>query len=315
MKFIMYLFLLFALLLSCNNEKKYSEKEKNQKIVYNVLLDENGGDYEVFSMNLDGSDKTNLSTSPSVDWAYYTSGNKIYFISDRDTCASCFYLYKMNSDGTSKKRITDFKLSDSWLSSCKDGDELIVKPHASVDSVFYIISNDGDFISKLDVGMAYSSDPLYIDDGNKVVFRGSEHYSKQEEGYIDELYMVNRDGSNLRQLTHYPANDTTAKWYNYHAGPPQWFSGWNVISYISFQKGSYSIFTIDTLGQENEQISRDGYNQGWHSWSADGMLVFDGSDTSYNANYDIYLLMQDSIQPIRLTFDSLYEQAPMFVEK
>ena len=68
------------------------------------------------------------------------------------------------------------------------------------------------------------------------------------------------------------------------------------------------------MGGNQSQLSKDGYNQGWHAWSSDGMLVFDGSDTSPNANYDIYLLMPDSTQTMRLTTDSLYEQAPFFVE-
>ena len=50
------------------------------------------------------------------------------FISGRDTCRRCYLLYEMDADGGNLRKVSDIRLADSWMSSRKDGTELIVTP-------------------------------------------------------------------------------------------------------------------------------------------------------------------------------------------
>ena len=59
------------------------------KVAYNIY-DTLQKDYEVWIMDMDGSNKKNLSNKKAVDWTYHADGQTIYFISDRDTCYHCF---------------------------------------------------------------------------------------------------------------------------------------------------------------------------------------------------------------------------------
>ncbi len=66
--------------------------QKQYKIVYNVLEDKAKDNYEIYSMNMDGTDKKNITNTPGVEWVYYAYEDKVYYISDIDTCHRCYFL-------------------------------------------------------------------------------------------------------------------------------------------------------------------------------------------------------------------------------
>ncbi len=306
---------------SCSEEtSKVKEetqiKETEYAIIYNVLADTNDN-YEVFSMNMDGSEKKNISNLKGVEWSYYSFMDKVYFISDKDTCQRCaYYLYKTNFKGENPKKVSNIPLADSWMSSRKDGLEFIVKPNSKIDSAFYIIDLKGTLIQRLETGFPSSSDPVFIDNGNKVVFRGGTKKSKREEGYKEELYSIDVDGNNLTQLTHYPESDTTAPWYAYKVGPAKLHPTENFISYPSFQNGKYSLFAVTTDGKKQWKLTSNNQNEVYHNWSPDGKwLVTDISDTS-ESHYDIALIDWKTKEMKILTDTSYkYQQSPNFVIK
>jgi TolB protein len=257
-------------------------------------------------MNLDGSEKTNISNSKSIDWVYYAYKDKIYFVSDRDTTARKFLLYQMNIDGMNVKRISQFLLDDSWITSRKNASEFIIA--SSKDSSLhelYLIDSTGNEIERLTDNDYYDTDACFSPDGQQIVFR-----SRRPK--IDELWIMDLDGKNLRQLTYYPESDLSAGEFDYHAGPPYWESHSNLISFTSKQNNNYSIFTIKPDGSGLKQLTFGIYDEMWHSWSPDGLrIVFDGTDE--DKNYDIYLMNSDGTNIERLTNDDQFEQAPVFV--
>ncbi|HPE57339.1 MAG TPA: hypothetical protein P5514_15450 [Bacteroidales bacterium] len=316
MKYILSLLLVAMFFAACQHTHQPTETSDspNYKIAYNVLVDEANDNYEVFVMNLDGSEKTNISNSPGVDWVYYAFKDKVYFVSDRDTAHRNYFLWEMKVDGSAKRRVSDLRLEDCYFSSRHNGQEFIVRPHRSIDSVLYIIDHTGNLVQKVDPGMVYCNDLYFSPDGNRIVFRGADKKSKREEGFLDELYIMDLQTNERHKITTYPKEDTTAEWYAYHAGPPIWNPVTDLISYPSKQKGIHSIFAVKPDGSGLKQITTDGFDAIWHTWSADGKyLVTDGTGTTGD-NYDIYLLPMDDTVITRLTTDTLYEQGPVFVE-
>jgi TolB protein len=134
--------LVLILMLSCSTYKN-KDTENSFLIAYNVHIpaESDNDNYEIFTIEKDGSNPSRLTNHPDVAWTYLAVDDKILFISDRDTCYRCFYLYEMKSDGSKLRKITDFALADSWMGSRFDGRELIVRP--AKDSVFYIIDRKG----------------------------------------------------------------------------------------------------------------------------------------------------------------------------
>ena len=289
---------------------------ENYKIAYNVLLDGEEDNYEVFSMNLDGSDKRNISNLKGVEWTYNAHGKELYMISDKDSTHRVYYLYRTNSEGDSPMKVSDIRLADSWINTRKDGSELIVEPHHSVDTAFYILDYKGSLLKKIRPDLPYFNDANFSPDGKQIVFRGGNKPFKKDSGFLDELYIINDDGTRMRQLTNYPKNDTTALWYNYHAGPPMWHPTENFISYNSVQNGKSSLFAVTPDGSRQWKLTEnDSLQQGWHRWSPDGkwlaIEVFDFNGDQFHIE-----LMNWETKESKILTDTTYrfQQAPVFVE-
>lgn len=264
-------------------------------------------------MNADGSDKRNISNHHGVDWVYYANEDRLYFISDRDTTLRKYFLYEMKWDGTEIRKITDFLVHDSWISSRKNGEELLVNINENDDfdtRDLFIITKNGEIVTQLTDDEYNNTDAHFSPDGSQIVFRTNR-------AKFDELFIINDDGTGIKQVTKYPENDTSALEWEYHAGPPMWTKP-NRISYISKQNDNYSIFTIAPDGSKFTQITPDttiqGYpsNEGWHSWSKDDSLIA-FNFTDWQGNFDIYIMNSDGSNIKKLTDDIKYEQAPVFV--
>ncbi|WP_420315713.1 TolB family protein [Ekhidna sp.] len=315
MKNLIYI-ILVALLLSCS-KKEADQPNKAYRIACNVWTDKEGDNYEVFTMNLDGTDQVNITNLEGVEWTYRAYDDQVLYISDRDTCNRCYFLYETDALGSQHRKIGGPQLRDSWMSTRNGGQEIIVNPKVDGDSAFYIINRSGELVQKIYTGLPYYSDPYFSPDGKEIVFRGSKKRFKANIGYQDELYIVGVDGSNLRQLTYYPEGDTTANWYSYHAGPPFWEPNRNVITYHSKQQGGSYLFQINPDGSGLKKLTPDSIPVGWHSWSPDGTMITFDSNTGENdedMNFDIFIMEYESGEITRITSDTLFEQAPVFVE-
>ncbi|WP_370087278.1 TolB family protein [Ekhidna sp.] len=308
--------ILALLLLSCA-KKEAKQRSKEYRIAYNVWTDREGDNYEVFTMKLDGSDQANITNLNGVEWTYRAYNDKVLYISDKDTCHRCYFLYETDALGKEHRKIGGPQLRDSWMSTRKGGEEIIVNPRVEGDSAFYIITRSGELIQKVYTGLPYYSDPFFSPDGSEVVFRGSKKRFKANIGYQDELYIVGADGGNLRQLTYYPEGDTTADWYSYHAGPPYWEPNRNIITYHSKQQGGSYLFQINPDGTGLKKLTPDSILVGWHSWSSDGQLItFDSNSGGKDdkMNFDIFTMNYETGAITQVTTDTLFEQAPVFVE-
>ena len=307
----------WIVLTSCNpTPPKGSEVPRPYEIAFNVLLNDSTDNYEVFVMNLEGGDKKNITQWPGVEWTYYSYLDKVYFISDKDTCRRCYFLYETNSKGENKKKLSDLQLADSWMSSRKQGSEFVVKPHSKIDSAFYIMDKKGNRVQRIVTGLPNFSDPMFVHDGSQIVFRGGTKKSKRAPGYQEELYLINEDGTGLQQLTHYPVQDTTAPWWGYKAGPPKPHPTEEFISYQSYQNGKYSLYAVSLDGSKQWKLTDNQQEEGWHDWSPDGawlaVELFDHEQTQFHIG-----LMNWKTKEMKILTDNTYkyQQAPNFVLK
>lgn len=151
------------------------------------------GNVDIYVMNLDGSDLVRLTRHPGVDtnpsWA--PGGKSLLFTSDRTGAPQ---IYMMDGDGLNLNRVTydyDYCDSASW------------NPH--YDYITYVsrFENDFDiFIMDMKTRKSYrvtryegsNEDPCWGPDGERLVFSSNRTGSWQ-------LYMINRTGENLTQLT------------------------------------------------------------------------------------------------------------------
>jgi TolB protein len=290
--------------------------QKNKfKIVYNVFEDTAKDNYDIYSMNIDGTNKKNITNTPGVEWVYYTYKDRVFFISDRDTCHRCYFLYEMDADGNKVKKLSTLQLEDSWMSSRNNATEMIVLGRAGKlrAQLFLINLQDGTYKQVTNDTVSTKRDPMFLPGGNEIVLAYRPDRSLRRT-VPDELWKMNLDGSNKFQLTHFPKEDTTTEWFRYHAGPPQWNNKYKFISYISRQKMQNQVYAVTPDGKKQWQVTSGDMSSGWHSWSPDGEWLVMDQSTHDERGYDIYLMNYKTRETKRLTDSWKTEQAPVFVE-
>jgi len=286
-------------------------------ILYNVhYKDSTAGNWEIMYMAPDGSKKQNITNDPATDWTYLTHHDSLFFISDRDTCARCFFLYVSDALGVNLRKVSDLMLEDSWMDISADGKTCLVSGRTATERFqLYAIQVQNGTYTKLtyDTAALYS-DPCFSPDGKQIVF--SYKKNRRDKNSHEELFIMNADGSNALQLTQYPENNPSAKEYGYKAGAPRWHPTENFITYISKQDGRHSIFAITPDGQKQWKLLDNAASDGWHDWCPDGKwLVYNGSDNAED-QFHIYLMQWPDGKIMQLTDSTLQSQlAPVFIEK
>ena len=75
------------------------------------------GQYEIWIMDADGSNQTQLTFTPNGEWSIYPvwspDGNQILFSSSRDN-SGYWDLFTMNSDGSNVVNITNTGEAEQW---------------------------------------------------------------------------------------------------------------------------------------------------------------------------------------------------------
>ena len=284
--------------------------------MYNVLQDREKDNYDIYSMNMDGTGKKNITNTPGVEWVYYAYGKKVYYISDVDTCHRCYFLYEMDAEGNNKRKITELQLEDSWMGSRNNGNEMIVTGRLGKlrQQLFVVDINKGTYQQLTNDTVSYKTDPVFSPDGKQIVLRYRPD-RKQRQTVFDELWLLDVEAKPIRQLTNFPKADTTTPWFEYHAGPPQWNSKKQFISYMSRQNNQTQIYAVSVDGKKQWQLTKGELSSGWHAWSDDGEWLVMNKSTHEGKNFDIYLMHYATGKITRLTDDVKIEQAPVLVKK
>lgn len=286
------------------------------KVAFNLLQDQKADDYEVYTIGTDGKGMANVTNNKDVAWTYYSTPGKLIFISDRGACKRCYFLYESDIDGSNIRKISNLQLEDSWMGSRNGGKELIVA--GRMDSrvryqLFTIDRATGRFAKLTNEPAAAFRDPSYSPDGKHIIYVYKKNRTDRAE--IEELYIMNADGTKPRKLTTYPASDPLAKDPAYKVGPPHWNAKHKFITYQSNQAGKQSIYAVTPDGKKQWKLTDLKIDEGWHDWSSDGeWLVFDSRDEA-TGRYDVMLLNYKTKELKNITTGSLfkYHQSPVFV--
>lgn len=294
----------------------YDDDTYDYRIAYNVMVDSLGKNYDVFTMRPDGSNKQNISQGPGVEWVYLAAGDKLFVVSDQDTCERCFYLYETDAYGTYWKKVSDLPMSESWMGYNHKENRLIVKPAGPPNEPFQILdAKTGIRLMAIRPPLKYFSDPIFSEDYTSIIFRGSNKQSTTDQNDFDELYEMDLETGELFRLTNYPKGDKTASATDYHAGPMQLYEE-GEMSYCSFQNGNYSLFLYNPFLKESRQITDDVANEVFHCYSPKkDFLIYDSSPLDKEDTFHIFSLDLKTKSAVCLTNDQYkVHQAPVCVK-
>ncbi len=188
---------------------------------------EDGHAEEVFVMNADGTDVRNLTRIPRPDtqphWA--PDGKRIVFHSTRDSTdwvgiprsAIRDEIYTMNADGSNPRRITDNVVDDDQPRWSPDGSQILyVTDLGHQMFAISIMSPDGSGSRQIiQFHRTFPGRGTWAPDGTQIAF---QWHVRDPAGVLAEpdIYVMNRDGTDVRNLTDHAASDRLPDWFDPH---------------------------------------------------------------------------------------------------
>jgi Tol biopolymer transport system component len=219
------------------------------------------GNYEVYVMNADGSGQTRLTTtltgtatnppsSSQPNWS--PDGQRIIFRSDR---SGNYDIWVMNADGSNQTHLLDDPGDDRYPSFSPDCSKVLFRSSRDGDTTagdpeIWVMNADGSDRMQLTSNEIFDSAPAWSPDGSKIAFERSlaSNSEGSGSGYVtDEIYVMNADGTNLRQLTNNNAHDEG----------PAWSPDGSQIVFTSERDGNSEIYVMNADGSDQRRFTND----------------------------------------------------------
>lgn len=215
---------------------------------------EGGRPTEIWIVALDGSSPARVTDDPARDLAptWSPDGSRIAFMSDR---SGSFEIWSVKADGSDLRRITSASLEASNPDWSPDGQRLAFWDDRVTDTGYiWLVEADGSELTG-PVGNADGSRdpyPTWSPSGDRLAFTSDRSGDR-------DIWTMNPDGSEPRQLTRDPGWGLTPSW-----GP----AGERVV-YANFRRGVSELRIVDVASGESATvpIARVGDGPYYPDWS------------------------------------------------
>jgi Tol biopolymer transport system component len=242
-----------------------SSPGKNGKIAFQTNRD---GNFEIYTVNADGSSPTRLTNVAGDDLApaWSPDGTKIAFASARD--GGGYEIYTMNADGSGQTRLTNNgAVDDAQPSWSPDGTQIAFTTNRDGNFEIYKMNADGTSPVRLTNNAANDSWSSWSPDGTKIAFESNR------TGNF-EVFTMNADGTSQINRTNNAAIDEYPDWFpdsvqlifdSNRDGNPELYSmnadGSNVIR----QTNAAGSDLVPSISPQNDHVlwmtNRDGNNE------------------------------------------------------
>ena len=254
------------------------------------------GGYEIYKppdiwvMNADGSNKTQLTTDPTLQAfaSWNRDGTEIVYASDQSGSRD---IWVMNADGSNKIQLTTDPRTQAHPSWSPDGTKIIYETGSgsyethNVD--IWIMNADG-------TGKTQLTSDAKIERSYSLSHTGKIAYEKYMGNYNWDIWLMELDGSNKRQLTTDISQETH----------PLISPDGSKIAYTNGEE----IWIMDSDGTNKKRLSSGWVRVREASWSPDGTkLAFtDG------VPYQIFVINADGTMKTQLTTGASYNLQPIW---
>ena len=255
---------------------------------------------QIYTMALDGTNVQMVSTGDGRTTCgyFFPGGESILFASTHLCGAECppepgfeqgyvwavydsYDIFTANADGSGLTRITDTDGYDAEATIGPDG-RIVFTSVRDGDMEIYSMNGDGSDVRRLTNRPGPDGGPFFSPDGSKIVFRGRElapgaelddYRSLLEQGLYRptalEIFVMDADGSNLRQVTDLGGASFAPFWHP--EGERIIFSS----NWHNPEGRNFDLFVVDEDGTGLQQITFGDTFDGFPMFSPDGgQLVF-----------------------------------------
>ncbi|MFO7658370.1 MAG: hypothetical protein R6W78_15030 [Bacteroidales bacterium] len=221
------------------------------------------GPLAIYKIGVDGNNEVKLTGAGlsimSSGFSWSPDGEKIAYSVDGFEKAD---LYIMNNDGSGNHKV-DIPISVSFPLFTQSGSRIMFSSlvDGNTKRALFLVGTDGSNFQRLEI-------PDVIDVRNAVM-KGDEskiYFSGIKTGSNWDIYEVNSDGSNLKNLTNGVGNNKEP-----HISPDGKY-----IAFLSYRNENDGVWIMHADGSKPSRISKGAYMHFPCSWSPDSRkLVFD----------------------------------------
>ncbi|HET7619965.1 MAG TPA: hypothetical protein VFK20_15770 [Vicinamibacterales bacterium] len=255
---------------------------------------------QIFTMKIDGTDLHRVSTGQGRTTCgyFYPDGDSILFASTHEAGAACppkpsyergyvwpiydgYDIYRANSDGSKLTALTRSPGYDAEATIAPDGTIAFTSVRDG-DMEIYTMRADGSDVRRLTHRPGPDGGPFFSWDGTQIAFRGRplsagpemDDYKALLKEHLWrptklELYVMDRDGGHVRQVTNIGAASFAPSWHP---------DGERLIFASNMhdpKQRNFDIFLINVDGTGLEQVTFNDTFDGFPMFSPDGThLVF-----------------------------------------
>jgi len=255
---------------------------------------------QIYTMHVDGTGLTRVSSGKGRTTCgfFYPDGQRILYASTFKGGEACppkpdfsrgyvwpvyetYDIYRANADGSGLEALTTTPGYDAEATIARDG-TIVFTSVRDGDMEIYSMAPDGSNVRRLTHRPGPDGGPFFSPDGSQIVFRGRvlspgkelDEYQLLLKAAVWrptrlEIFVMNRDGSNVRQVTSLEAASFA----------PYWYPDGRRIIFASNHHDSkgreFEIWAIDVDGGHLERITSNPTFDGFPMFSPDGRkLVF-----------------------------------------
>lgn len=302
------------------NAEAYFSADGKQ-LIFQSTREGHGCD-QIYTMNIDGSNVKMVSNGDGRTTCSYIfpGGKKVLYSSTHLGDKQCpprpdfsqgyvwavyptFDIFTAKPDGSGIKPLTTTPGYDAEATITLDGKRIVFTSMRDGDLDIYTMNADGTNVKRLTSELGYDGGPFWSYDGKQIVFRAyhpetetqkSDYKKLLQQNLIRpttlELWVMNADGSNKRQITH---NGKA------NFGPYFFPDGKRVIfsSNIDDPRGrNFDLYMINVDGSGLERLTYNDTFDGFPMFSPDGKKIVFASNRNAEKQGDTNIFIADWVE-------------------